>query len=176
MTPENRSLPNTDSKSETQKTETRSEVAPLSSFVHEIISFTRVTPTQQIGVVSHLSVIAIPMAHMALDNISEGNYSMAIVTGAISVISTAVIGSNCAEAVYNYKSYKKAKKLFTKHGWDNRIVKPLTRFWCQRNAVSVAAIEAGYKQQVSQYFNNEGYKWYDLLPHMRSGQKSIQKT
>lgn len=68
------------------------------------------------------------------------------------------------DARSRFQNYKQVKDHFYLHGFQTRIVKPFSFSRCQRDAVLVAAEELGMGKQCKQYFINQGYRWYHILP------------
>lgn len=64
-----------------------------------------------------------------------------------------------------FQNYKRAKDLFFVHGFNTRIPEMYVGSKCQRNAAIVAAEELGYKDQIMDYFDGKGIKWYHYIPY-----------
>jgi len=64
-----------------------------------------------------------------------------------------------------FQNYKRAKDLFFIHGFNSRIPDMYLGSKCQRNAAIVAAEELGYKDEILDYFNHKGIKWYHYIPY-----------
>lgn len=71
-----------------------------------------------------------------------------------------------ADGVSRHREYKRIKAMFRKYGYKERILAPLARSRCQRDAALHAARETGYHSQASAYFRELGYRWYHILPDM----------
>ena len=69
-----------------------------------------------------------------------------------------------ADGVSRHREYRRIRAMFRKYGFHERIVEPVARSRCQRDAVLLAADEAGCGQQVRDYFRCLGYRWYHVLP------------
>ncbi|MBI9035314.1 MAG: hypothetical protein JEZ03_12660 [Bacteroidales bacterium] len=63
-----------------------------------------------------------------------------------------------------YQNYKQLKDQFYENGFQSRIVKPMIKSRCQRDAALLAASELGYKDKLRGYFYQQGYRWYHVLP------------
>lgn len=52
----------------------------------------------------------------------------------------------------NYRNYKRIHENLVAHGWDERIIKPMTYTLCSRNAARVAAIDVGFRDEITEYY------------------------
>lgn len=68
------------------------------------------------------------------------------------------------DARSRFQSYKRVKDGLFTYGFDPRIVKPVLKSRCQRDAALAAADELGYKDLCLTYFRSKGYRWYHVLP------------
>ena len=64
-----------------------------------------------------------------------------------------------------FQNYKRAKDLFFIHGFNSRIPEMYLGSKCQRNAAIVAAEELGYKDEIMDYFQGRGIRWYHYIPY-----------
>jgi len=71
-----------------------------------------------------------------------------------------------ADAVSRHREYKRIKAMFLKFGYSERILEPLARSRCQRDAAIFAAEEVGHGDTARQYFSKLGYRWYHILPDL----------
>lgn len=69
-----------------------------------------------------------------------------------------------ADGVSRYREYKRIKAMFAKYGFNERILEPLARSRCQRDAAMLAARETGWDHPARRYFADLGYRWYHILP------------
>lgn len=69
-----------------------------------------------------------------------------------------------ADGISRHREYKRIKAMFHKFGYKERILEPLARSRCQRDAALFAAEETGYGCRAREYFSNLGYRWYHILP------------
>ncbi|RWU02792.1 hypothetical protein DWB63_14640 [Pseudodesulfovibrio sp. S3] len=69
-----------------------------------------------------------------------------------------------ADGVSRHREYKRIKFMFKRYGFSERILKPLARSRCQRDAALHAARETGHFDQARSYFRELGYRWYHILP------------
>ena len=68
------------------------------------------------------------------------------------------------DARSRYQNYKKIRDQFYRYGFRERILTPVLKSRCQRDAALVAASDLGYERQCMQYFHSMGYRWYHLFP------------
>ncbi len=68
------------------------------------------------------------------------------------------------DARSRYQNYKKVKDQILIHGLDVRLLKPLRKSRCLRDAALAAADELGFGGQCRDYFRDSGYRWWHLLP------------
>ncbi len=68
------------------------------------------------------------------------------------------------DAYSRYQNYKKAKDLFYKNGFKTRIVNLFINSLCQRDAIKVAALDLGFQKELCRYYQQQGYKWFHVLP------------
>lgn len=63
-----------------------------------------------------------------------------------------------------FQDYKQIKDQFFIYGFDKRILRPVLKSKCQRDAALVSADELGLKTECNDYFKSFGYKWYHIIP------------
>ena len=68
------------------------------------------------------------------------------------------------DARSRFQNYKQIKDQIYIYGFKNRILKPLIKSRCQRDAALLAATELGYKHECKYYYGSFGYQWYNLTP------------
>ncbi|QJB58330.1 hypothetical protein HFN16_01640 [Pseudodesulfovibrio sp. zrk46] len=71
-----------------------------------------------------------------------------------------------ADAVSRHREYKRIKAMFVRFGYRERILRPLARSRCQRDAAIFAADETGHGDTARQYFSKLGYRWYHIMPDL----------
>lgn len=69
-----------------------------------------------------------------------------------------------ADGVSRHREYKRIAAMFQKFGYKERILEPLARSRCQRDAALFAAEETGYGLRARAYYSERGYRWYHILP------------
>lgn len=68
------------------------------------------------------------------------------------------------DARSRFQNYKKIKDQIYLFGFSERILKPVLKSRCQRDAALIAAKELGHGNKCRRYFKRKGYHWYHLLP------------
>jgi len=68
------------------------------------------------------------------------------------------------DARSRFQNYKQVKDHLYLYGFQARIIKPFASARCQRDAVIAAAEELGLEKLCKQYFRDQGYRWYHILP------------
>lgn len=63
-----------------------------------------------------------------------------------------------------FQNYKQVKDQIYFNGYQERILKPLSKSSCQRAAAILAGDELGIKNKITTYFFNKGYRWYHIVP------------
>ena len=69
-----------------------------------------------------------------------------------------------ADGVSRHRECLRIKGMFLKYGYSERILEPLKRSRCQRDAALFAAKEVGHEESAREYFTRLGYRWYHILP------------
>ncbi len=64
-----------------------------------------------------------------------------------------------------YQNYKRAKDKFFIHGFNEKIALFYIGSKCQRMAAETAAEELGINDQLQQYYQASGVKWYHYIPY-----------
>jgi len=68
------------------------------------------------------------------------------------------------DAYSRFQNYKQLKDQIFLNGYQERLLKPLTRSSCQREAAILACEELGLGQKSKSYFYARGYRWYHVIP------------
>ncbi len=69
-----------------------------------------------------------------------------------------------ADGISRYRECQRIKNMFIRYGYSERILEPLARSRCQRDAALFAAEEVGHGKSARTYFIDLGYRWYHILP------------
>lgn len=68
------------------------------------------------------------------------------------------------DARSRYQNYKQIRDQICIYGYDLRLLKPVQKSRCQRDAALLAADHTGHADHCKSYFREKGYRWYHLLP------------
>lgn len=68
------------------------------------------------------------------------------------------------DARSRYQNYKQIRDQFILYGFDRRILKPIIKSRCQRDAAQLAADDTGHGCECRNLFHKAGYRWYHLFP------------
>lgn len=68
------------------------------------------------------------------------------------------------DARSRFQNYKQIKDQIYIYGFKTKILKPILKSRCQRDAAHLSATELGFKKECENYFQSFGYKWYHLTP------------
>lgn len=63
-----------------------------------------------------------------------------------------------------YQNYKQIKDQIFINGYQERLLKPLERSSCQREAAILAGDELNLGNVVKNYYWKKGYRWYHIIP------------
>ena len=103
----------------------------------------------------------ISLAFTLLDNLPEA-FVFACWGGGWLVVALFAV----ADAVSRHREYRRIEAMFRRYGYSERILEPLARSRCQRDAAVFAASETGHGEEATAYFASLGYRWYHILPDM----------
>jgi len=68
------------------------------------------------------------------------------------------------DAYSRYQNYKLVKDKIYSNGFDHRLIRPFMYSKCQRIAVLTAAKDLKLSDKVNDYFFQQGYRWYHIMP------------
>lgn len=68
------------------------------------------------------------------------------------------------DARSRFQNYKQIKDQFYIYGFQNRILQPVLKSRCQRDAALISAKELGLLKECKDFFRQHNYRWYHLLP------------
>lgn len=69
-----------------------------------------------------------------------------------------------ADAFSRFREFKRIKAIFSRRGFNPRILKLVSTSRCQRDAALLAAKETGHCHLTAAYFRELGYRWYHIIP------------
>lgn len=94
----------------------------------------------------------------------DGDVPQAVALGWWGICWVVVALFALADAVSRHRECLRIKGMFLKYGFNERILEPLARSRCQRDAAIFAAEEVGLGDRARTYFAQLGYKWFHILP------------
>ncbi len=97
---------------------------------------------------------------------SSGDVSTAAALGLWGACWLVVGAFALADGVSRHREYRRIKAMFIRYGFSERILRPLARSRCQRDAALHAARETGHLDKARSYFRGLGYRWYHILPDL----------
>ncbi len=119
----------------------------LSCVLENVVNHFRVSPQLHL---LDLGVLSLATAIVIAYNERQDIFLMSTY---LSVVNTIY---NEFKAFNNLGNYKRVRSELIKHGYDERIIRPMTNTLCDRNAARCAAIDAGFEQEVTQYYKEIG--------------------
>jgi len=109
-------------------------------------------------------LLALGLKGMGLAHLTGGDLPQAVVFGCWGGGWLVVALFAMADGISRHREYKRIKAMFLKFGYSERILEPLARSRCQRDAALYAADETGHGESARAYFFELGYRWYHILP------------
>lgn len=97
---------------------------------------------------------------------SGGRAWAAALAGAWAAGCTLVSLASLADGLSRFREFQRIHCLILRYGWQARIIRPVSRSRCQRDAARLASAEAGCLAQTSAYLRQLGYRWYHLMPDL----------
>lgn len=132
-----------------------SKLSPETNFsqrVCTVVNYFRISP--QI----HLPNIFLLSVDMGITMSVDDRFILA----GLLLMTNAVIGCNLLNARNNLPRYRRTRRVLSTYGWDERLIEPMTKTLCGRNVARIAAIDAGFENEVTAYYKSE--RLNDLLP------------
>jgi hypothetical protein len=68
------------------------------------------------------------------------------------------------DARSRFQNYKQIKDQFYTYGFNSRILNPVLKSRCQRDAALISAKELGMYDSCKSFFHDHGYRWYHIIP------------
>jgi len=97
---------------------------------------------------------------------AQGGYIVYLISCTSMCIGVGISCCSLADAMSRLREYQRIKYLFLRYGFRTRIFSQLIQSRCQRDAVLLAAREAGFNQKTKAFYRAQGYRWYHILPDM----------
>lgn len=111
-------------------------------------------------------LLAGPMGAAAIGHAGDGRALMALLLGLWAGGCTLAALVSLADSFSRYREYQRIRAILLRFGWHPRIIRPIARSRCQRDAACLASAEAGCLAQTRAYLRELGYRWYHLLPDL----------
>ncbi|MDM9631830.1 hypothetical protein [Robiginitalea aurantiaca] len=103
--------------------------------------------------------------YMLLLSIESGSVFWIIFWTSFFLFSFVHIFLTIMDAWSRFQDYKKAKDLFYSYGLRPRLANRFIGSKCQRNAALQAARELGLEDDLKEYYQKKGVKWYHYIPY-----------
>lgn len=68
------------------------------------------------------------------------------------------------DALSRFAESRRVRRIFSRRGFDPRVLDAMAASRCQRDAALYAAGQAGFLPQAKAHYRSQGYAWYHLLP------------
>ncbi len=131
------------------------------SALHAVLIALRVAPFPHLSAIT-LGAASLACAALAVRLSAAHTPSACLCAAALACLCGAFFAE--ADARSRYFEYARLLTLLRRHGWQERLVRPLCASRCQRDATKAAAIDAGYGREIVGYFKRRGYRWHHLIP------------
>lgn len=128
-----------------------------------LLRFMRAAPWPYMTGLASL-LLACALAGLGLSHLAQTNAARAAFFGGWGTGWLVVALFALADGVSRYREYQRIKAMLLRYGFSERILEPLARSRCQRDAALLAASEAGHGDCARAYFTALGYRWYHILP------------
>ncbi|MHC1790762.1 hypothetical protein [Solidesulfovibrio sp.] len=108
--------------------------------------------------------VATVMAVLAA--LSLGLFCSASIRAALAMAGASAGGAvlSVCDALSRLAESRRARRIFSRRGFDPRVLDAMAASRCQRDAALYAAGEAGFLDQAKAHYRSRGYAWYHLLP------------
>ena len=114
---------------------------------------------------SVLSILILVIStRIAMEFFREELFTQSLAWGALALWAFTVPFFSQFDAFGRYQNYKQIKDSLYEMGFDTRLIKPFMHSKCQRDAVVIAGDDLGYGSEIRNYFRDQGYRRYHLLP------------
>lgn len=102
-------------------------------------------------------VVTIYFASFLVEEIKNQGYlspELGLLSAMFSVIVPVFIVQNIFTSFVNLHNFKRVKQKLMDDGWDSELIHKMSRTFCKRRAVTLAAIDAGYREEIENYNKN----------------------
>lgn len=133
------------------------------------VLFKRTCRYLKVGRLLHLVALAGSICfywfgNLALEAFARDHIGLFCLQGYLSLYGLVLVGFSQMDARSRFQNYKLAKDLFFEHGFKERIANLFVLSRCQREAVLVAASDLGLEPELRLHYDNQGYRWFHLIP------------
>lgn len=115
-----------------------------------------------------VALFALKVGLFALLNLNLVDHSTDLIVylfwGSLTLLSGNIFVLAELDGYSRFQNYKQVKDQVYINGYQRRILKPLTRSSCQREAAILACSELGLGNEAKDYFFKKGYRWYHVIP------------
>ena len=133
------------------------------SFIYKIKTYLLVGKLLHIIAVTELIIIILIIPKLYNIETQQGFFLTGLRYFAIIFLASLPFFSQL-DARSRYQNYKQIKDQFFQYGFDTRILSPVLKSRCQRDAAVISATELGYKNECVNHFKAHGYRWYHIIP------------
>ena len=130
----------------------------MESKLEKIANFIRASPLQQLASLASAAATTLHVIDSFYGNSAGGSQNG---INPLSFLLSGIIitcGELCAFDLY--KKYLDVKGVFSRIGWDERVVKNYEDKWCMRHMVKTASDDAGFGDETRNYLGSAGYGRY----------------
>ena len=128
-----------------------------------VVSYLRAGLLLHIITLLEISLLAVLAPKLLLFKTGFQTETIPVNAGIFLFLATLPIFSQL-DARSRFQNYKRVKVQFMNFGFDRRLLRPLLKSRCQRDAAQAAADELGYGSRCRAFYNYRGYRWYHLTP------------
>lgn len=99
--------------------------------------------------------------------LSLGLFCCASIRAALAMAGASAGGAvlSVGDALSRLAESRRVRHIFSRRGFDPRILDAMAASRCQRDAALHAAGQAGFLAQAKAHYRSRGFAWYHLLPH-----------
>lgn len=109
-------------------------------------------------------LIMLISARIAFEYYQDGLFVQTVIWAAFATWAFTVPFFSELDALGRYQNYKQIKDAMYDMGYDQRLIRPFIHSKCQRDAVIIAGHDLGCQNEIKEFFRDQGYRWYHILP------------